>query len=244
VTGCETVLLDRDGDGFNDDVDCNDLNPNVHPGAVEIPGNAIDENCDGIIAPLQCGPPSRTDGRPVGVTIDRAAKYTNRPAVNLTILAPTGATSVVISNDGGFAQATTRPLSPRDAYRWRLVSTGPERLPKTVYVRFTGRCLNATQTFQDDIILDQTAPKVRRARVTTPQGPSKGRASSLSLKATDNASGVSSVQLRVRHRSHARVFTVRYKRTIALRGGRRRVGAVRVRDGAGNFSRWRRVTRA
>jgi hypothetical protein len=39
---------DQDGDGFFAGQDCNDLDPAIRPGAVEVPGNATDENCDGI----------------------------------------------------------------------------------------------------------------------------------------------------------------------------------------------------
>jgi hypothetical protein len=44
------VAVDTDGDGFNQRSDCNESDPRINPAAREIRGNAVDENCDGVIA--------------------------------------------------------------------------------------------------------------------------------------------------------------------------------------------------
>jgi hypothetical protein len=44
----EPGVRDGDGDGWADDLDCDPLDPTVHPGATELP-DAVDQDCDGRI---------------------------------------------------------------------------------------------------------------------------------------------------------------------------------------------------
>jgi Putative metal-binding motif len=65
---------DQDGDGFATGQDCNDLDAAIRPGAVEVPGNAVDENCDCIredLPPITAGVSSGWRVRGARVTIDR-----------------------------------------------------------------------------------------------------------------------------------------------------------------------------
>jgi len=45
--GCDKV--DNDKDGYNACVDCNDNDPNVNPGAFDVPGNNVDDDCNGKV---------------------------------------------------------------------------------------------------------------------------------------------------------------------------------------------------
>ena len=39
--------VDNDNDGFCEDIDCDENNKDIHPGAIEL-CNGLDDNCDGI----------------------------------------------------------------------------------------------------------------------------------------------------------------------------------------------------
>ena len=59
------VPVDQDGDGYSPPLDCDDTNPDVNPGADEIPGNGIDDDCNAatpdVVPPTSAACRLRTD---------------------------------------------------------------------------------------------------------------------------------------------------------------------------------------
>lgn len=47
----DTGPIDADGDSYTSDVDCDDNDAAINPGATEICDNDVDEDCDGAVAP-------------------------------------------------------------------------------------------------------------------------------------------------------------------------------------------------
>ena len=59
--------VDADGDGYKSNKDCDDSNAAIFPGAPEIPGDGIDQNCDGIDPPLDNCADADGDGYTDGI---------------------------------------------------------------------------------------------------------------------------------------------------------------------------------
>jgi 6-phosphogluconolactonase (cycloisomerase 2 family) len=180
--------------------------------------------------------------RQLGVSINDGAGYTNDPNVTISAAWPSFAGEMLVSNDGGFKAAHTLALRPSTP--WTLDSSGAERLPKIVYVRFV-RGLAVSETYTDDIILDQRAPMVLSADVS-----SRRRGALLRLRADDRGpAGLKAVQVaNDRRHPRARFHAYRKRVTLVPRKGERRLSLarhvyVRVRDRAGNLSSWRAAKR-
>ena len=165
------------------------------------------------------------------VTINGGAEYTNDRDVVLTVTdAGSDTTRLEISNDGGFRPLESRFVNPAGSYPWRLATSGPEQLPKTVYVRLASSGPGRVGPFSDSIVLDERAPRILAARLAKPRR--------LKMRATDAVSGVAQVQVSRNVKNPGRWR--RFSRTVAAPKGRGQL-RVRVRDRAGNRSKWRRV---
>lgn len=202
-----------------------------------------------VIASVPIGVRSAPPAGAVGASINTGARYTNSPDVAVSIVWPAFSATAAVANDGGFADQQTFPVQA--SVPWRLDSSGAERLPKTVYVRFDQF---GPLTFQDDIILDETPPKILVATTSEPTGSSAQAAASqtradaarvstrkykLKLRAKDNASKVPRMQITNRRGRPGK--WLKYKPRPTFKGTSSQI-YVRVRDGAGNNSRWHRVT--
>src|SRR5205085_6407534 len=152
-----------------------------------------------------------------GASINNGAQYTNDPNVTITTVFPASTTSMLFSNDGGFFAPVT--FAPKRETPWKLDSSGPERLPKIVYVRFLVGPI-VTQNYTDDIILDETPPKVLSASVTGVAASAgsvqaaKLRVYRLKIKATDENSGVGGVQVAANKRKPGKLL--RYKANLSV----------------------------
>lgn len=180
---------------------------------------------------------------PIGISINDGDVYTNSAKVTVHLTWPTCTTSALMANDGGFRPSTT--ITPVEFASWTLQSSGPERLPKTVYVRFNV-WPNTSQSFSDDIILDETPPVVTSAAIIggaakrgTPVGRG-GRAVIVATKASDRTSGVATIQITPNRKRPG--TAVKYAAKVRVRTSAAKLW-VRVCDGAGNHSAWRSIDR-
>jgi len=199
---------------------------------------------------------SFTTARPVGVTINSAAEFTNKKTVVLSVTGASGSVSAIVSNDGGFGSAETFTLVDGSAeINWTLVSSRDERLPKQVYVKFVSRFGTQSSNYQDDIILDTTAPVLSDATAVATTAPTtavsvasiraaKKNGAKITVKAVDANSGIGSVEMRSGASKKATSVTYanpKAKSQTLTVNTKAKTLQVRVIDRAGNPSPWKTV---
>ena len=179
------------------------------------------------------GPSAGTESPP-RLLINDGAEYTNDPQVTLTLEGASWLFEVEISNDGGFGNSSTVRPSDSRRYPWRLQSSGPERLPKTVYLRTTGM---GSHTVTDDIVLDERPPQITSLSIAKRTNAARAAATArLRVGVRDRVSGVASMQVTSNKRRPGKWKSFKSSPSVSTKAS---TLWVRVRDRAGNASRWR-----
>lgn len=182
---------------------------------------------------------------PVGVSINAGANYTTDKEVSLSVSWPVGATSMTISNDGGFRVSTAKNFSLSQSVAWQLDDSIDGLYTKIVYVRFAGPGIDASRTFTDDIIFDNRAPTVMRSK-----GELAGSYFIVTLSARDQESGLQSIEIK----NSSKIVKTDYAKRVLVRAsdlGLRSTAAkrgvsktstsrvlFRITDKAGNKTSW------
>lgn len=209
---------------------------------------------------------------PEGVSINEGDEFTNSIDVIVSVVGPSNATKILVSNDGGFKNASPFDLTNSAAnVPWKLVASRDGTFTKTVYVRFLSRFdSKVTDDKTDDIILDTSKPKVTTVTASASAAPAsavtvsaarfgaKKKASTgvkLNVRATDTISGAVAIEVRSAANKPATVIQLGKAPSKVKTVGMPRLTAaaitlkstakalqVRAIDGAGNTSAWVRVT--
>ena len=129
-------------------------------------------------------------GGEIGLSINEGANYTITKVVGLNIVWPEYASSVRISNDGGFKVDMTQTFDVSTPIPWSLDDSIKGVYTKIVYIRFDGTNVDSTRTYSDDIIFDNQPPAVASANVDV-----VGDYLDVSLLASDLESGLLTVDI-------------------------------------------------
>jgi len=181
-----------------------------------------------------------------GISIKNGDSYVNTKRVTLNLVWPEYATEARISNDGGFSASKTQTKDLAASIDWELDDSVKGVFTKVVYVRFNG-VADTTKTYSDDIILDTTAPTIETSSAAVASS-----SVDVSLKATDDITGVSKVEIKNGTTTVTKDYATKVSVPLAdlslsvSSSGVRKSAAtsveIRVSDNAGNWTGWQTVT--
>jgi len=202
-------------------------------------------NCSGLPAGFnqvltnQINLAQESYGDTQGISINRGSNFTNSRDVTLNLSFNDGSVpfQVMISNDGGFpVSARSIQSYKKNTVSWKLSSSG-NKVTKIVYVKYRYSADEGWgQTFSDNIEIDTTSPEL-----TYVAAYKVGSKIKFTMSAKDNRSGISQVQYsNFNNDSKAVTSTYSKKLTVSLKPKSGNV-YVRVKDKAGNWSKWKKV---
>jgi hypothetical protein len=188
--------------------------------------------------------PSPPAGEP-GISINNGDPYVNTQKVVLNLVWPKYASSVRISNDGGFAASKTQTKELVASIDWELDDSVKGINTKVVYLRFNG-VADTTKTYIDDIVLDTTAPTIETSSAAVASS-----SVDVLLKVTDDLTGVNKVQIRTGtktvtkdYASKVSIPLIDLSLSVSSSGVRKlEVTSVEIRvsDNAGNWTSWQTI---
>ena len=182
----------------------------------------------------------------LGVSINNGDPYTSTQRVILNLVWPKYATSVRVSNDGGFSASKTLTKELGASIDWELDDSVKGINTKVVYLRFNG-VADTTKTYIDDIVLDTTAPTIEALSAVAASS-----SVDVLLKATDDLTGMNKVQIRNGTKTVTKDYATKLSvplvdlsLSVSSSGVRKSATTaveIRVSDNAGNWTSWQTVS--
>lgn len=185
-------------------------------------------------------------GNVSSISINNSQQFTTIQDVNLSITPPPGSATMQVSNDAGFGDAQS--FAAQSNVTWKLSSPIDAKISKNVYCRFFDRDGALISTLSDDIILDAFLPTVSKATAVVTTGTTQVKLSSskkakkfkLSVSASDNLSGLSSMQVATVAQD-TKAKTLPFVKTLKITALPSTKIYLRVQDLAGNWSSWKSI---
>lgn len=192
---------------------------------------------------------------PIGIVINNDAENTTSTSVDIFVNPPADAVAYRISNNENFRNA--KVFEPASPIRWELIASDEPEVERTVYVQVY-YANGQVQVFTDSITLitevdvpDDDAPVIEELRSTrvaasataTAAGASRRANSAVSITVRDRRSGVTRIEMKVGARTIVSKVDAARNGSYSLQvpKGAKRV-RIRIRDAAGNYSKWKNVT--
>ena len=187
---------------------------------------------------------------PLGVVINNDDSDTSATEVKLSITSPSDVVALRISNRANFANA--KVVLPTNSMTWELIASNELNAERNVYVQMY-LSNGQTVTYSDSITLsteiqgpDRATPVIQSLKTVRSSSQARiaqrnsANVNQFTVSVKDRRSGVNRIELQVGNRKIVRKVEATRKGSFAINipQGAHTI-RVRIRDVAGNFSKWK-----